>query len=37
METVNEENEITSKLLLEINYKNKTLINKLRIAEDKKK
>ena len=37
METVNEENEITSKLLGEINYKNKTLINKLRIAEDKKK
>ena len=37
METVNQESEITSKLLLEINYKNKTLINKLRIAEDKKK
>ena len=37
METVNQENEITSKLLLEINYKNKTLINNLRIAEDKKK
>jgi len=36
METINQENEITSKLLLEINYKNKTLINKLRISEDKK-